>query len=378
MAAGEYRVYTRSRMDIPDVVVPPDVYPVLQVQSLDNATYMRGCVIDVRGNALRHDSVVLYLNDEVLRVYKTGTFHYSDTLRTVGEYRLAVVAVNAYGEEIRSFSYKVADGETMVEFLSPLSSETAFALGASVDVLLQGTSTDRLVLWHNGYEVASVSGNAYLSHRLAGITDTGMQYLYAEGRAACSDGSAERSFRVVKPQVTLSSSAGLSVAVGSNVTVTASAPMADTITFNYQQGGLSLTKAGGEVRYTIYGVTEGKHVFTASAKGRYYDGASSSTLTLTVGTSGNEALNKNGLYVYPNPVSDGVLHIEGVNGAYRLFDVGGRVVRKGRVMGGGGSDGDSGGGGSDSGGGTSVNIQALPAGVYILRIGGEKIKVIKN
>jgi hypothetical protein len=318
---------------------------------------MQGCVLNVEGMASRHDSVVFYLNDEILKVYKGGSFHYSDTLRQTGEYRLAVVAVNNYGEEIRSFSYKVADGGTTVDFLSPLSSETTFALGEPVNVVLQGTNTDRLTLWHNGYEVATVSGSAYLNHRLAGIADTGVQQLYASGTAACSDGSASRSFNIVKPQVTLSSSAGLSVAVGSNVTVTANAPFADSIFFKY--GNMSIAKQGSTVNYIIYGITSGVHVFTASAKGKYYDGTSSSTLTITAGVSGNETFNKSGLRIYPNPVSGGVLHIEGFTGEYILLDISGRIVRKGRLAGGSGV----------------VNVNGLSAGIYVLRVGSGAVKL---
>ncbi|MDR0618870.1 MAG: T9SS type A sorting domain-containing protein [Bacteroidales bacterium] len=366
LSAGEYRIYTLgSKVPEVNVTVPPEVYPALQVQSLDNVTYMRGCVIDVRGSAERHDSVVFYLNDEVLNVYKSGTFHYRDTLREIGEYRLAVAAVNLYGEEIRSFSYKVAEGGTLVEFLSPLSTETEFALGTPIEVVLQGTNADRLVLSHNGYEVAAVNGSSYLSYRLAGIADTGVQILYASGTAACSEGQAERTVRVVEPQVTLTSSAGVSVAMGSDITVTATAPMADTITFGYEKGGVSLVKAGNTIRYTLYGIEAGTHVFTANAKGKYYGANSSKILTVNVTNAGNEGLRSpdGGISVYPNPVDGGALNVEVSGGnsiKYKIFDVRGRAVLRGSLRGGSGR----------------IDVNGLKAGVYILEVGGGRVKVV--
>ncbi|MDR1974663.1 MAG: T9SS type A sorting domain-containing protein [Bacteroidales bacterium] len=364
MNPGEYRVYTRSRVDIPDVVVPPEVYPALSIVAKDRVTYMQGCEIAVSGTASRADSVVVYVNDKVKAVYKTNSFDYNETADLIGEYRLAVVAANQYGEEIRSVSYKIAEGGTMVEFLSPLGENVQYLLGTPVNVVLQGTNSDRITLYQNGYQVATVTNDLYLNHTLAGISDTGTYYLEAVATSVCSEGEASSVFKVVKPSVKITSDKGNAVNAGQNVTLTATAPLADSIFFNYNAGGVALCKAGTSIQYTIHGITEGTYMFTAYAKGRYYDGKSTMLLVNVAPYASNEELTVlDGIKVYPNPVADGVFTIttSAFNDSYVLVDVTGKTVRKGRLS---------------SYGFAKVDVRGLPSGVYILRIGSETVKVV--
>jgi hypothetical protein len=364
MQAGEYRVYTRSKVEQPDIVVPPDVYPTLTVKGKDNVTYSKGCIINIEGEAANHDSIVVLINDEVVKVYKgLANFNYSDSLRAEGEFRLAVMAVNQYGEEIRSFSYKVVDGDALVEFISP-TYETV-TLGTVANVVLQGTNTDRITLYHNNYQVATVENNSYLDYRLAGISDTGTHRLRAVGVAACSSHEIERTLKVVKPKVTLTPSISGTVAIGSEITITAEAPLADSIFFSYQKGNVFMAKQGNALRYTIYGITQGVHVFTATAKGKYYDNTPVE-LTVNVAAASNEEIESASklIKVYPNPAGEGILNVisqTNTGAAYILVNMNGKAVRKGKI--------------SDNGT-VKIDVKELKAGLYVLKVGSENVKVV--
>ncbi|MDR1973781.1 MAG: glycoside hydrolase family 3 C-terminal domain-containing protein [Bacteroidales bacterium] len=106
----------------------------------------------------------------------------------------------------------------------------------------------------------------------------------------------------------------------------------------------------------------GTHIWYVQARaGNYYRNSNTSFYFNVVEPDPDniENIGKASLKIYPNPVSDGVLNIEGADGTIEIYNVIGRLVLTKEKA-------------------TTINISSLSAGVYVVRVRNRHAVVIKK
>ncbi|MCX6305322.1 MAG: C10 family peptidase [Bacteroidetes bacterium] len=147
-----------------------------------------------------------------------------------------------------------------------------------------------------------------------------------------------------------------------NVDLTWNAPAANPAGYNIYRNGLKLNASPvAGLAYTDMNVVSGH--YTYCVKALYLDGESDGDcaevdVAVAVGEHGLKAFT-----VYPNPASDLLMVQSADNGAYQIMDYSGMMIKTGRL----------------EGAPAMIDIHALPAGIYFLRVtlSGLSVKFIK-
>ncbi len=152
-----------------------------------------------------------------------------------------------------------------VQILSPAANKT-YAVGQAATITAVADNADSLLLHLNGACLHRVAGSG-LSYTLSSIVAAGTYTLSVTAKNAYDAESASLKIAYTQPSISLSITPNVSsVEVGSSISVSANAPLADSV-YLMHNGATVVRKAGSLAGYTITGIADtGTHSFTARAK----------------------------------------------------------------------------------------------------------------
>lgn len=114
--------------------------------------------------------------------------------------------------------------------------------------------------------------------------------------------------------------------------------------------------------YSVSGLTQGQtYQFYVRSDCNFRKGAWSGPITFRPTAAGVETV-ANGISAYPNPTTGTLSFNSTVLGMYLLLDSKGSVVQKGTA----------------TVGTNELNLDKLPAGIYLLKVGMNSVKVVKQ